>query len=488
MNEEQARKYMELAVEEMKKSVAEPREDGKALPMVGVVLVLPGGEVITAHRGELRHGDHAEFTLLERKCRDRRLDGGVLFVTLEPCAPGARQPPKTACAERIFYARIDEVWIGIEDPDPTVSRKGMVYLQEKDIAVQLFPEDLQREIRLENKEFLGQALERADAVEAGRAEVLLSPLDSAAARLTFTDLSERALGQYAAKINVDDEGLRQTLLAEELLTEEEGRLRPTGFGALLFGARPRERFPQAGLIATIEHPNGEQETRDFADPLIEIPAEVESWLRPRLPNLLDRSGMERGSRGIPFEAIREGVVNALVHRDYEIEGAKVQLRVTPQSVSILSPGAPVPPITLDQIESFSAPTLSRNPKLHHVFQQMGLAEEAGFGMRTMRALRGKVGGVVPTISFVDPYLVLTLYTSVEAAATEVPSARLLTPEELQGWALLLSVGSITRREYASQLDLPARTALRHLARFVELGLASREGVGRGTRYVAVRQE
>jgi len=100
------RKLMEMAIEAMRQSVGEPRDDGKASPLVGAVLYRPDGTVETAHRGELRYGDHAEYTLLERKNRDRKLDGSILFATLEPCAPGSRRHPKLGCAERIVLARI----------------------------------------------------------------------------------------------------------------------------------------------------------------------------------------------------------------------------------------------------------------------------------------------------------------------------------------------------------------------------------------------
>ncbi|NQT20115.1 MAG: hypothetical protein HQ592_10455, partial [Planctomycetes bacterium] len=122
------RKLMEQAIEVMRQSVPEPRADGKASPKVGAVLYKSDGTVETACRGELRHGDHAEFTLLERKNRGNKLDGGILFATLEPCAKGSRKHPKLSCAERIFLARIKEVWVGIQDPDPTVARKGIGYL------------------------------------------------------------------------------------------------------------------------------------------------------------------------------------------------------------------------------------------------------------------------------------------------------------------------------------------------------------------------
>jgi len=117
------RQMMEKAVEVMRSSVAEKRTDGKPNPLVGAVLVRPDGSTETAARGELREGNHAEFTLLERKCVGERLDGCVLFATLEPCLD--RNEPKRGCARHIVSARIREVWVGIEDDNPTVAGKAL---------------------------------------------------------------------------------------------------------------------------------------------------------------------------------------------------------------------------------------------------------------------------------------------------------------------------------------------------------------------------
>lgn len=124
------------------------------------MLILPDGSVHTAYRGEMRHGDHAEFTLLERKHRDKDLTGSILFATLEPCAPGSRRHPKMACAERIVLARIKKVWIGLEDPDPAVDRKGIKYLQDSGIEVYMFDRDLQQIIEKENHDFNNRKSER----------------------------------------------------------------------------------------------------------------------------------------------------------------------------------------------------------------------------------------------------------------------------------------------------------------------------------------
>src|SRR5690606_29468173 len=116
------------------------------------------------------------------------------------------------------------------------------------------------------------------------------------------------------------------------------------------------------------------------------PEQVEEWLKGKLPSITDRGQMKRRETPeLPFELVREAIVNALVHRDYDIEGAKIQLVVSPDTIVVKSPGAPVPPITLEQLQSFNAPMLSRNPVLHYVFSEMKLAEERGLGLASLKS-------------------------------------------------------------------------------------------------------
>lgn len=198
------RELMEMAIDVMRQSVHESRSDGKNGPLVGAVLYKPDGTIETACRGELRDGDHAEYTLLERKNRHCKLDGSRLFATLEPCAPGARNAPKLSCAERIVLSRIKEVWVGIEDPDPTVDRKGIKYLQENGVNVQMFDRDLQDIIQSENKKFTEQALERADEAEKKVKEITLSPLEGLFPRAEMRDFSDEALLQYRVVAKIAD--------------------------------------------------------------------------------------------------------------------------------------------------------------------------------------------------------------------------------------------------------------------------------------------
>ena len=106
-------------------------------------------------------------------------------------------------------------------------------------------------------------------------------------------------------------------------------------------------------------------------------------------------------------------------------------------------------------------------------------------METMRSLRQQHTGVTPRFSFDDPYLVLALHRTAESAASEIGGVnidRVLNADERRGWDYLLRVRETTRRDYAADLGVPARTASRHLAHFVELGLARRVGSARSTKY------
>jgi len=488
VTKEEAREHMELAVQVMRKSVSEPRVDGKNPPRVGAVLVRPDGTVDTACRGELRHGDHAEFTLLERKNRDRKLDGSTLFATLEPCAPDARRSPKIACAERIVLARITEVWVGIEDPDPTVDRKGITHLQNAGISVRMFDRDLQEVIRDENRDFLAQATERAAAQAAPKPPVL-SSMEDVARRADFDDLSRDALDEFRLSARVADQIdspiFRTRLVQLGLLEWDNDKFRPTGFGLILFGTEPRSILPQVGLLCTIRYRDGTEEIASFEGPQVLVPGQLMKWLGDKLPNVIGRTtARRRNTRDTLFPLVREGIVNALVHRDYDIAGAKCQVFVTPDIIEIRSPGLPISPITLEQLQSFDAPMLSRNPVLQYVFVRMGLAEERGMGLDSMRKFAKEEGLPLPKFTWQNPYLILTVYRTVASATATLPEAsrEALSLAEQEGWQWLTSRGRAKSPEYARAMGVDERTARRHLAKFAKLGLARIAGSARSTIY------
>lgn len=289
-------KYMKLAVEVMKNSIQEPRED-KTSPKVGAVLVSPDGEVLgTAFRGELRDGDHAEFTLLERKNRSKDVTGCYLFATLEPCAPGARRHPKLGCAERIVNARIAKVWIGIADPDPTVDRKGIKYLQNNGIDVEMFNPEQQKEIKKENEEFLKQAIQRADEAKVEE-KIVLNKLDDLLPAANLLDFDTNALNYYikAAKLPfiIESEEFKRHLAQAELIKLVDGNYVATGAGLLLFGRDPRATYQNAVVKAKVKYGKNASIPKDFEGPLVLIPEAIEAWLQQVLHSQVSREQFKR---------------------------------------------------------------------------------------------------------------------------------------------------------------------------------------------------
>jgi ATP-dependent DNA helicase RecG len=485
------RKLMEEAIAAMKRSISEPREDGNASPKVGAVLWKPDGTSESACRGELRNGDHAEFTLLERKNRPNALDGCILFATLEPCAPGARSHPKLSCAERIVNARIKEVWVGCQDPHPKVAGEGFRFLRDNGVTVHSFPRELQEVIEKDNEAFFKQAQAAADKKKKEQTH-RLSEYEKVPLNVSVDDFSQEALDRYRSMLmgkGRHKEGeFHRRLYHQGLLEEKDGQLRPTGFGMLLFARHPRDVMEQAGILGTICRDGGE-EPRDFDGPMVLAPEQAIQWLKDKLPNPISRTQARRKEQNeIYYELVREGLVNALVHRDYGIKQAKIQLVVTPERTVIRSPGKPMEPVTLEQLQAFNAPMFSRNPRLHAVFNTMELAEERGLGLRSMRERTRQVGLALPNYAWNEPYLDLTLYRAAESATKSLDDTVLgeLNATERRGWTFIASRGTTTQNEYSREIGVTARTAQRHLGNFVDLGLLRRIGSGPATEYQIIQ--
>ncbi|MDP2235271.1 MAG: ATP-binding protein [Bacteroidales bacterium] len=476
------KEYMRIAVDVMKKSIEE-RKNNKPSPYVGAVLVFPDGSYDTAYRGELREGDHAEYTLLDKKNRNRKLSDCWLFATLEPCAPGARNAPKISCSERIVNARISEVWFGIEDKNPTVDHGGINHMEEYGIKVHQFAPEFHKEIEDANKEFMKWANIKNNEAKIKK-ENPQDYLDKQASETNLSSLSTTALQKFITEskrnYNHDSDEFLQELKEMELLEfdKSSNSYLPTGNAILLFGKNPRNKFPQAAIKAKVNYGNGETGTETFSDALVLVPDEVDNWLKKVLPASIDRSNFKaKQITSFPIPVIREAIINAIAHRDYTKEGAKIQLDVFPDRIIVKSPGKPVLPITIEALKNFTATSYSRNKKLTFIFNEMEYMEESSLGMDTFKSLREKYELPLPIIDYDGSNVVVTFPRTIDVVreVSGIVGIEELNDEEIKGYEWIKLEREVSARQYATHFDYGYKKAQRHLAKMTKVGLIGDNG-------------
>lgn len=144
---------MRKAVELSKGSRAE--DDGRIHPKVGAVIAHPNGEIIsTGFRGQYIRGNHAEQEALVG-IREDVVAGAVVYSTLEPCTFRGKQTP---CCLRLIDRAVSEVVIGLLDPNPDIRGRGWWKFEERGIKVRTFDQQLRKEIREMNRDFINYQL------------------------------------------------------------------------------------------------------------------------------------------------------------------------------------------------------------------------------------------------------------------------------------------------------------------------------------------
>ena len=191
------------------------------------------------------------------------------------------------------------------------------------------------------------------------------------------------------------------------------------------------------------------------------------------------------TRDYPEVAVREALLNSLVHRDYSFR-ASTLISIYEDRIEFVSIGGLLPGLELDDL--MMGVSVCRNPHLANVFYRLQLIEAYGTGMKKIMGAYADAQ-VQPKITTTNnAFKIILPNVNVAPKATE-------TPKEIEKQAVLASDPSeekilqflteqqvITRKEAQALLDVSQSTAGRVLKAMVDNGQIKQLGGSRTTRY------
>ena len=273
----------------------------------------------------------------------------------------------------------------------------------------------------------------------------------------------------------------------------------TAAACLLFDARPADRFPHCEILAdayddvrVTGRPMGQgalnapipralEQALDFID---------KHTLHPRRVVGLNNVRLDE----YPLAALREAVVNALAHRNYDDRSRKVFLRLFRDRIEVASPGYLPKPLTLAKLRRGNYRPCSRNPLIAQTLATLSVMEQRGSGFARMREAMLNHGLEEAKIEQQDGFFVVTLSGpagNYDRIKTPAHSTGLVTPaveaklNERQKRIMIEAqqAGFVTSGWCQKTFDVVRDTANRDLVGLAQHGLLEPVGKGRGARYV-----
>lgn len=215
---------------------------------------------------------------------------------------------------------------------------------------------------------------------------------------SVSDLDEHRYKEYFRDILTQspDEDLHEMMINHSFLVGDTTPLACSYFAYALFAKKPQLRLPQAGVRLSVYGGN-EKDYNTIFDRVLDAPLlerrgssgandPVEPALHERVSALIQPHVSTEALQGMsrkrawdyPFEAIRELLINAFIHRDWTKQDY-VRIVVYNNRMEISSPGSLPNGMTTERIKSGAQ--LQRNPSAVRIFRDYGYVEDQGIGIR-----------------------------------------------------------------------------------------------------------
>jgi len=275
----------------------------------------------------------------------------------------------------------------------------------------------------------------------------------------------------------NEKDIKQIL--ENLLLIEDGKLKRSA--VLLFGKNP-ERFYINAFVKVGKFGISDTELKyqeivegnayQLADKVLEV-LDRKFFVSP-----ISYEGLHRiESWEYPYEAIRETIINAIVHRDYM--GAPIQISVYDDKLIVWNEGRLPDDMTVKDLKKKHS-SRPHNPILASAFFKGGLIEAWGRGTLKIFDECKKAGLPEPDIEINSGGISVTIFKNVYSEKQLKEKG--LGERQIKVVLFVKENGSITNSDYRKMFEVSEKTAFRDFEKLVELKILKKEGEKKGTFY------
>jgi len=259
----------------------------------------------------------------------------------------------------------------------------------------------------------------------------------------------------------------QTLRA---LAQVERKLVPTVGGLLLLGKEPeREReFPDAWIQCGRFDGPDKSVIVDRLECHGVLPRTLEAafeFVRKHALHPARIEGLKREDlTSIPLRAVRELLVNAVVHADYAQQGAPIRVSLFTDRIEIENPGVLLAGLSIEDIKQ--GVSKIRNRVIGRVFKELGYIEQWGSGIQ--RAMRECHKAGLPEPVFQE--LAFRFRATIPTEAGKPARQDSMTEKIRTALLIPANAGGLSTQELATKTGISARSMRERLAKLLDLGM------------------
>ena len=275
-----------------------------------------------------------------------------------------------------------------------------------------------------------------------------------------------------------------TTLLSKLKLIDDGDLKRAAI--LLFGNNPQDFYLQSVVRIGKFLSDTEIQTTDIVKGNLfqQLESTLEILKTKYLVSNISYEGIHR--RDIleyPYEALREAIINALIHRNYS-GASQIQIRVYSDKLIIMNEGKLPPEVPVEKLKTDHL-SMPRNKLLAQVFYYAGFIESWGRG--TLKIVEKCLEQELPEPDFVEEHGVMIVTFYKDKWNKENLRKFNLNERQVKAVICVKENGKITNKEYQALCETSNRTATRDLTELVSLKIFQQIGTtGKGTKYVLRR--